>query len=294
MKYGAFSMNSVSVNFSSDDLLERAKFDALAEFAAGAGHEINNPLAIISGRAQLLLASEPDEYRRTELSRIIAQANRAHEMIADLRLIGRPPEMRREPVDLRELLDRLAVEMTAWTRRESEYDAAISGIAIRWRRPSIMICPTVIEADPDTLLVALHAVTRNAVEATLRGVAAGLHRTQPPPPIGLDLTSDSQQIRVEITDHGDGIPLRVREHLFDPFYSGRQAGRGLGFGLCKARRIVELCGGTLTVRSTASDDESIHSSQRPRDSVGGRDSTREISPRTTLRMEWPQPSREHG
>ena len=223
--------------------LEQAKYDALAEFAAGAGHEINNPLAVISGRAQLLLASESDESRQVELSRIIAQARRAHEMLADLWLIGRPPELCPEPMDLRDLLDRFATEFTASLQRESAFDSAIRTISLLWRRPGILSREPILTIDADALMVALHAVGRNAVEAILRG------HTESSRSVELRLIEEPERLCICVTDHGDGIPASVREHLFDPFYSGRQAGRGLGFGMCKARRIVELSGGTIDVRS---------------------------------------------
>ncbi|MDO4557689.1 MAG: HAMP domain-containing sensor histidine kinase [Planctomycetia bacterium] len=240
-----------------DTDLERAKYDALAEFAAGAGHEINNPLAIISGRAQLLLATELDESRRMELSRIIAQARRAHEMLADLWLVGHPPELHPTWTDLRDLLDRFAMEFTTSLQRESAHDPAVCTISLRWRRPTVLSRPPVLEIDGDALMVALHAVGRNAVEAILRG------HTESSRSVDLRLTEEPRSLRISVTDYGDGIPPDVREHLFDPFYSGRQAGRGLGFGLCKARRIVELSGGTIRIDSTSGENSG-----------------------TTVRMEW--------
>jgi len=54
---------------------------------------------------------------------------------------------------------------------------------------------------------------------------------------------------LSISDDGPGLSPADREHLFDPFYSGRQAGRGLGFGLAKAWRIVTLHGGQIEVVS---------------------------------------------
>ena len=74
--------------------LEQEKLAALAEFAAGAGHEINNPLTVIAGRAQLFLREETDPERRRGLALINAQAMRVYEMIADLRLFARPPAAR--------------------------------------------------------------------------------------------------------------------------------------------------------------------------------------------------------
>jgi signal transduction histidine kinase len=71
--------------------LEFEKLEALAEFAAGAGHEINNPLTVISGRAQLLLREETNPERRHALALINAQAMRVYEMIADMMLFARPP-----------------------------------------------------------------------------------------------------------------------------------------------------------------------------------------------------------
>ncbi len=71
--------------------LEDAKLAALAEFAAGTGHEINNPLATIVGRAQALLKHETDPGRRQSLATIAAQAFRIRDMIGDLMVFARPP-----------------------------------------------------------------------------------------------------------------------------------------------------------------------------------------------------------
>jgi signal transduction histidine kinase len=62
--------------------------------------------------------------------------------------------------------------------------------------------------------------------------------------------SPSGPIEITIADNGPGIPPEVRPKIFDPFFSGREAGRGLGFGLSKAWRIVTMHGGTIDVRAT--------------------------------------------
>ena len=80
--------------------LETDKLQAMKELAYGASHEINNPLANISSRAQLLLRDEPDPERRRSLSTINSQAFRAHEMLADLMLFAKPPAIVRQPLDL--------------------------------------------------------------------------------------------------------------------------------------------------------------------------------------------------
>ena len=61
---------------------------------------------------------------------------------------------------------------------------------------------------------------------------------------------DRFNIGVTISDNGPGVNREHKKHLFDPFFSGREAGRGIGFGLSKAWRIVDLHGGSLTLDQT--------------------------------------------
>lgn len=209
------------------DVLEEEKLEALAEFAAGAGHEINNPLAIIGGRAQLLLADETAPERRRELALMNAQVKRAHEMIADVRLFARPPVPEPESVDLVDLVDRLIGGLTPQAAQRAT-SLSRSGDA----------GPMVIEADPAQLNVALGALCKNSLEAIGHGghIEIALHRL-------------AQHAEIRVSDDGPGIPPEHRRHIFDPFYSARQAGRGLGFGLSKCWRIVTNHGGRIEVQS---------------------------------------------
>src|SRR5882724_7696375 len=84
----------------SDRQLAELKLRALAEFAAGAGHEINNPVGTVVGYVQQLLAGETDPDRRHALATIGAQAYRIRDMIGDVMLFARPPQPRREQLDL--------------------------------------------------------------------------------------------------------------------------------------------------------------------------------------------------
>jgi len=209
------------------ETLQAEKLSAMAEFAAGAGHEINNPLAIIGGRAQLLLQEEADPERRRELAVINAQVRRAHEMIADMRLFARPPQPEPETFDLAELADSLAAELAP--------SYAQRAIAVeRTGQPG----PLEIDADPAQLQVALRALCKNALEAIG-------HRGR----IEIRLGRTAAGVEIVVSDDGPGIPPEVRRHLFDPFYSARQAGRGLGLGLSKCWRIATNHGGSIDVQS---------------------------------------------
>lgn len=207
-------LEELEARFAED--LERAKLDAMAEFAAGAGHEINNPLAVIAGRAQLFLRDETDAERRRGLALIVAQVKRAYEMIADMRLFARPPAPEFRRFDLAALLDGLVAEFAPAAARQ----------AIQITRPG-HAGPLEIEADAAQVQVAVRAVVQNALEAIGREghVEVALHAA-------------GDEVRVRVADDGPGIGPEERKHLFDPFYSARQAGRGLGLGLSKAWRIV--------------------------------------------------------
>lgn len=210
-------------------LLETEKLEAMAEFAAGAGHEINNPLTVISGRAQLLLRDETDPERRHALALISAQAMRVYEMIADMMLFARPPRPEPQPVDLIELIDRIVADFEPRCARQET--------TIVRRGP---VGPVSLQADPVQLNVALRALCQNAVEALGSGGHIEIEVEQP---------QDASPVVIHVRDDGPGIKPEERRHLFDPFYSARQAGRGLGVGLSKAWRIITNHGGRIEVTS---------------------------------------------
>src|SRR5215831_19351365 len=124
--------------------VEAAKLQALYNFAYGLSHEINNPLANISARAQTLLVDEPNPERRRKLATIVQQAFRAHEMIADLMLFARPPILRPEPTDLTALADTVVAELQD-TAREQGTQLVRTGDA----------GPLLANVDPTQIAVAL-------------------------------------------------------------------------------------------------------------------------------------------
>jgi len=206
------------------EAVERAKLQALYQFAYGLSHEINNPLANIATRAQTLLVDESDPERRRKLATIVQQAFRAHEMIADLMLFARPPALRLEAVDLVQLADCVVGELQEQAREQ--------GTRLTRTGES---GPLLATADPTQIGVALKALVQNALEAVRVGGA-----------VEVGVASGAE---LSVSDTGPGIPAEIRPHIFDPFFCGREAGRGLGLGLSKAWRIAELHGGTIEVES---------------------------------------------
>lgn len=217
-----------------DDALLRAKLEALAEFAAGAGHEINNPLAAISGRAQLLLRDETDPERRRHLITIGAQALRIRDMIGDAMLFARPPRPQPQTVNVADALERVQQNLA-----ESLADRQLS---LGGERDANVV----VHADPAQLEIVLSELLRNAIRFAPAGST-----------IEVDVSrGEDDTATMTVRDRGAGLSEIDREHLFDPFYSGRQAGRGLGFGLPKCWRIVTLHGGRI--RPDESDGFAMH------------------------------------
>lgn len=211
------------------DRLEREKLAAMRELAYGASHEINNPLANIATRAQTLLREETDPVKRRTLATINAQAFRAFEMIADMMLFAKPPEPRLESVEL------FAIARTVLAELQAEADEQGTQLELIGDTASLAIM-----ADATQLTVAVRAVCQNSLDALRSGGRVEVHVAN---------SRLEGWVELIVSDTGPGISPQVRQHLFDPFFSGREAGRGLGLGLSKCWRVVELHGGRIVVDS---------------------------------------------
>ncbi|MFV0444074.1 MAG: sensor histidine kinase [Planctomycetaceae bacterium] len=215
---------------SREQRLRDEKLSALAEFAAGAGHEINNPLGSILGRVQLLSRDESSPDHRRQLATIGAQALRVRDMIGDAMLFARPPIPQPQSLLIADAVDNV--------RRQFATQALARRIHLTSDGPSNECW----HADPVQLRIVLSELVRNALHA-------GPENTS----VQLNWRREHEGVTsvgvLDVIDSGPGLSPTDIQHLFDPFYSGRQAGRGLGFGLSKCWRIVTGHGGCLHARN---------------------------------------------
>ena len=205
------------------ELLER-KLESMKLLAYGASHEINNPLANISTRAQALLQDETDAGKRRRLGVIYEQAIRAHEMISDMMLFAHPPPLSLEMTDLENVVHSVA--------KDYQSELAEQNIRLKLTTESVLL-----RVDSTKIASALSALIRNALESL-----------NPEGKIRIKLKQQKSHVSLQVDDNGRGIDEQIEQNIFDPFFSGREAGRGLGFGLSKAWRVAQMHNATLTWR----------------------------------------------
>jgi two-component system sensor kinase FixL len=206
----------------------------VGEIAAGIAHEVNQPLAAISNYAwasqRLLAASDPDIVEvRAALQEIGTQAVRAGDIIRRLRRLARGPEMRRESTSLNSLVSELVeLARSDASRRDVRYELDLAADL-----PAVNIDSGQIQqALLNLLWNALHALTGCAIVPRQVGISTRL--------------IPEHQVEIEVCDNGPGVPAALAPRLFEPFFTTRQDGTGLG--LAMSRTIAEAHEGTLNYR----------------------------------------------
>jgi two-component system sensor histidine kinase HydH len=186
----------------------------LGEMSAVLAHEIKNPLASLKGNAQLLAQMLPaGEKPRSKAERVVDEAVRLEQLTNDLLQFVRTGAIRRAPVDPGALVR----EAVASVPGEVSVEAA---------------------AAPATWSLDAGRIREVVVNLVDNAVAAG-------PPVTATVRAEGKTLVIEVEDHGPGVPADDREKIFEPFFTGKTQGTGLG--LAVARRVVELHGGTLVV-----------------------------------------------
>jgi signal transduction histidine kinase len=204
--------------------LDDFKSQAIYQFSYGLSHELNNPLANIVTRASQLLRTSPLPDDQLSLETIIENAMRGCEMLGDLMLIARPPEINRRLVDSMELGQQIQERGTHWAQLR------MVNLQVHWA------IHQQLRLDATLIKEAVWAVLRNAIEASSTEQWVWLHARL-----------DANMLMIRIDDQGTGLSPDALEHCFDPYYSGREAGRGLGLGLTKAKRLSTLHGGGVGI-----------------------------------------------
>lgn len=211
---------------------------SLGELAAGAAHEMNNPLAVISGNAQILAKSlkNPNDYRA--MSGIVKAASRLSDLVQSLHLFASPTQPARVETDMNDLVARAC-------RDARERCGMPNAHGSRHASPALSIRANVdpqtrfARLDPAQVSQALVELITNAIESDPKSLIELK--------VGVDDHAD--HLLVAVRDDGKGIDPEALPHVADPFFSARPAGRAVGMGLAKVKQFARLHGGDLTIVS---------------------------------------------
>jgi putative nucleotidyltransferase with HDIG domain len=220
------------------ELLRSRTLVSVGEMAAGAAHEMNNPLAVISGRAQLLARELQDPRHKAAAHLVCEQCHRLSHILSELMDFARPTTPKPEVCDLSELLD--AALHQAKARCQSADTPDGRDVPLARVELTVSDVPTVC-VDPQQLSAALAEVLANALQATdpAKGTIT----------VHAACDSNSQRVVLTVSDDGAGMDELTLKHAFDPFFSAKRAGRQRGMGLAKAMRWIECSGGTIRLES---------------------------------------------
>lgn len=196
----------------------------LGEMGAVMAHEIRNPLAGIKGFAQLIEATDDLETARRHAGKVVSQSLRMETLVDDLLNYARNDIGERNPVNLVEIVQ----ECVTLERSEAAGNNIVFEVDL--------IDQALVTGNADRLTQLLLNLMKNALQAMPEG---GVLR--------ISLQKKSKFIQLHVCDNGTGIPHEHLEDIFNPFWTSKTTGTGLGLALCK--KIAEEHGGTIAVSS---------------------------------------------
>lgn len=202
------------------ELLDAHRLASIGQVASGVAHELNNPLGVILGYLTLLRRSDD----REELRIIEDETRQAQAIVAGLLELARPVRLDRSEVDLHELAREVIARL--------EETGRASGVAVRLtdeRAPRV-------DADEGKLRQIALNLIENAVEACRE---AGTHA----PLVEIHCRERDGRVWLDVEDRGPGIPPETRARVFEPFFTTRSRGHGLGLAI--ARSLARAHGGDI-------------------------------------------------
>jgi CheY-like chemotaxis protein/two-component sensor histidine kinase len=211
-------------------LLQSERLAAVGQLAAGAAHEINNPLAIISARTQMIEAKENDDKKKRELRQIHDQIERISSILTNLMGFARPAPPSKKNVDINTLLDKV-----------------LDLVAPPMRKQNIRI-----ERDFAGDIVLLHADAAQLEQVFLNFCINAQHAMEEKGGVLTVSTAagpSSKWVEIVVQDTGVGIDKHCLAKVFDPFFTTKEQGKGTGLGLSTAYGIVTNHYGNIDIQS---------------------------------------------
>ena len=196
---------------------------------AGAAHELNNPLAVISGRAQMLAEAETDEEKKRVIDLIEKNAGQINQIIEDLMSFAEPSKPKPAQMGVKQILDE-AVQLASQKTKAENINTQIE---IAGPDRNVLV-------DSGQVVSAIANIIVNALESYNDEIGP-IRITAAP--------ADKGFTRLAISDFGCGMDTETLQKAIQPFFSAKTAGRKRGMGLSYAARVIQLNGGSLHITS---------------------------------------------
>jgi len=207
-------------------LIQSEKLASMGQLVGGAAHELNNPLTAMLGYSELLAATELTPEQRSLTAKISQQTKRVRTLVTSLLSFAKQVPLSKALVDVNAILQ------TSLKLSQPQMEVARVASSIEMANP----LPRV-QADSNQLLQVFSHIINNAVNAmSERGGT-----------ITVSTRSEGNLVIVQFTDTGPGIA--EPERVFDPFYTTRPVGQGIGLGLSACYGIIQEHGGKITGRN---------------------------------------------
>ncbi|MCP5084487.1 MAG: PAS domain-containing protein [Alphaproteobacteria bacterium] len=211
-------------------MAQAEKMSALGSLLANVSHELNNPLSVVIGQADILAELVSDEAILKRVGRIKSAADRSAGIVRTFLATVRQQPPERSPFD--------ATEPAFEALKTTEYGLKTSGIEVTQDFADGL---PALYGDPGQIGQVLANLMINAQQALLeRPQPRKMHLTLRPAPGG-------QEAVYVVSDNGPGIPDAIRTRIFEPFFTTKSEGSGTGIGLPIAHNIVTAHGGSLTL-----------------------------------------------
>ena len=217
-------------------LINREKLASIGEIAAGVGHEINNPLAIIVGNVNVIKNSLSadniiNERISNSLLKIELSNNRIKKIVDGLRTYSRTDSDNFEIISLGE-----AVSQTIFLVEEIYLSSGVS-LSVEIEKSSLFMMGNIGKLQQ--IIMNLLSNAKDATEGKLRRQ------------ISIHVYNHlNHQVVLKISDNGTGIPQKIIDKIFNPFFTTKEFGKGTGIGLGLVNEFVKAMNGNISVQST--------------------------------------------
>lgn len=204
---------------------EIQKLELVGNLAASTAHEIRNPLTGIKGLVKLLSEEYSDNKAQFYFGVIQEEITRINAIVGELLMLGKPSSYTLKTYDANDIV----LEIEPLIQSEANY-----------MNVQLSVHPSADNLPISCVRDHIKQVILNLAKNALQAMSNGGNLT-----ISLDRNADFCIITVE--DNGEGMPKEVLDQVFNPFFTMKENGSGLGLSVCK--RIIDTCGGTISIQS---------------------------------------------